>query len=84
MPEPPLLWQAAHWLVTLTRALCLAWLPARFGAAAPFGGLLWQDVQFLTVRGDPAVWQVEQARPTPPPSVAPWQSTQAAAMLPAD
>jgi len=41
------------------KAMCTAWAPAMFGYAAPVpppGGLAWQEVQFVSVSGDPAVW----------------------------
>jgi hypothetical protein len=83
VPLPALLWHGPQKPVTPGMALCLVWEPAVFGVDVPVGGDAWQEVQFVRVRGDPAVWQVVHAGPVPPFSDAPWQRAHALAMFPA-
>ena len=82
-PIPAPSWQVEQTPLTRFRALCTLWLPEMLGKAPPEGGLLWQEVQFCKVRGDPARWQLVQDGPTPPTpsSLAPWHRAQATARL---
>ena len=41
--------------------MCLGCVPATFGNADPVGGLTWQEVQLVSVSGDPAVWHTVQS-----------------------
>ena len=59
-------WHVVQISVIPASALCFACLPAMFGYAAGeveglSGGVAWQEVQFASVKGDPAWWHVVQS-----------------------
>jgi hypothetical protein len=54
-------WHVVQISVIPASALCFACLPATSGYTLPTGGLAWQEVQFASVKGDPAWWHVVQS-----------------------